>query len=74
MKKNCLFGGLLSRQSNHSSSELIANEKRLPDGSMTLDGSFEKNTGLAENEEARNAPMNIPNGVPVIRRIIAVDS
>ena len=74
MKKNCLFGGLLSRQSNHSSSEGLANEKRLPDGSTTLDGSFEKNAGLAENEEARKAPMKIPNGVPVIRRIIAVDS
>jgi hypothetical protein len=74
MRKNCLSGGLLSRQSNLSSSELIANENLLPDGRMTLDGSFEKNAGLAENEEARKAPMNIPNGVPVIRRIIAVDS
>ena len=74
MRKSCLSGGRLSRQSNHSSSELTANENRLPDGRMTLDGSFEKYAGLAENEEARKAPMKIPNGVPVIRRIIAVDS
>ena len=74
MKRNWLFGGLLNRQNNHSSSELVAIEKRLPEGSITLEGSFEKSAGRAENEAARKDPMKIPNGAPVIRRIIAVDS
>ena len=70
---NCWFGGLLSRQNDYySSSDFMLN--RLPEGNTTLDGFRPNNAGLAEKEAAMNTPTKTPNGVPVIIRIVAVDS
>ena len=46
----------------------------LPEGRTTLEGSSSKYAGLAQNDADKNAPMRIPKGVPVNKRIIAFDS
>ena len=70
--KSCWYGGPQSRQSSHSSSAFIVN--LLPDGRTTLEGSSSKYAGLAQNDADKNAPIRIPKGVPVNKRIIAFDS
>ena len=62
----------MNLRSDYSSSDFKLN--RLPDGSITLDGSSPNKAGLAEKDAAMNTPTSTPNGVPVNILIVAVDS
>ena len=49
-------------------------EKRDPPGNNTLEASISNFFGLAANAAERQSPTKMPNGEPVISRIIAEDS